>query len=548
MVATSQPLAALAGLDLLKQGGNAADAAVAAAAMHAVVEPLMTGLGGDLFALFYDAATGTVSALNASGRAPAGASVADLRARGLTRMPEFNGQSVSVPGAVAGWNDLLRRHGSMPLTHVIGAAIDMAEHGYPVSDVIAHLWASAAPKLRRDPDWCAANGEPARPQPSGAELLTEGRAPRAGELIRLPELARTLRGVAEQGVDFIYRGEFAARAATHAQRYDGWLTAADFAAHVNTWDTPVSTGYRGIRVYECPPNGQGLAALLALNLARGYDLAAMPAADRAHMLIECMRSGYADAHYWVADPVQARAPIAELLSAGYADRRRAELDPRRARDVVAFGDPRTRSDTVYVSAIDAHGNACSLINSVFRAFGSGLVVPGTGVALQNRASLFDLEPEHPNVLAPGKRPYQTIIPALSVYENGTSTGALHACFGVVGGQMQPQGQLQILVNLIDLGLAPQPALDALRWQLTAIPAGQGKQPVGAAQAGGRVLVEEGWDEEVLAELARRGHRLQTVGGYERVSFGGAQFILRDPDSGVLTGASEPRMDGCAVGY
>ncbi|MCC7411677.1 MAG: gamma-glutamyltransferase family protein [Gammaproteobacteria bacterium] len=548
LVATSQPLAALAGLDILKAGGNAADAAIAGAAMLAVVEPMMTGPGGDCFALYYDARSRTVSALNGSGRAPAAASLESLRQRGVTRMPEYDGRAVSVPGAVAGWDDLITRHGTLTLADVLAPAIWTAEHGFPVTEVVAALWTGAVSKLLRAPDWTDGGDSAGPEQPSGAELLCTGRAPRAGEVVRLPALAGTLRAIAADGREWFYRGEFAHKAAAHVRRYGGWLAPDDMAEHESTWDVPIHTRYGAVELYECPPNGQGLATLLALGLARGFDLEALPAPDRTHLMIECMRLAFADAARWVADPHVVGLPLDALLTDAYAERRRRLIDPRHAAPAALPGDPRDNSDTVYLSVVDAEGNACSFINSLYRAFGTGLVVPGTGVALHNRAAGFALDPGHPNALAPGKRPYQTIIPALTLHALGPDAGALHACFGVVGGQQQPQGQFQILVNLLTLGLPPQAALDAPRWQLAAIPAGAGMQPTGAAEAGGRVLIEDGWDPALLAELERRGHRLQSVGGYDRASFGGAQLIIRDPATGVLAGASDPRLDGCAVGW
>ncbi len=548
MVAASQPLAALAALDTLKAGGNAADAAVTAAAMLAVLEPMMTGLGGDCFALYYEAGSGAVTALNGSGRAPAAASIEAITATGARQMPEYGGCTVSVPGTVAAWQDLLARHGTRPLAAALAPAIEAAERGYPVTEIVAMLWQGAEPHLRRPPVWTGTGLADGPGQAAATELLPGGRAPRTGEIVRLPTLAATLREVAAGGADAFYRGSFADRASALAQEYGGWLAPGDFAAHRSDWDTPIHTDYRDVRIYECPPNGQGLAALLALGLARGYDLAAMSTADRAHTLIECMRLAIADAQHWVADPRHVALPLAALLDARYADERRRRIAPDRAARDVPWGDPRHASDTVYLAVVDGAGNACSLINSVFRSFGTGLVVPGTGVCLQNRASLFSLDPAHPNALAPGKRPYQTIIPALSVHAQGPHAGRLHACFGVMGGQMQPQGHLQVLVNLLDLGLAPQPALDALRWQLTAIAPGLGMQPPGAAAPGGRVLVERGFEPAVITALERRGHHLTVLDDYDRVSMGGAQLIVRDPATGVLAGASEPRMDGLAVGW
>ena len=556
MVATSQPLAAQAGLDILKAGGNAADAAIATAAMLNVVEPISTGIGGDCFALYWDARTKSVTALNGSGRAPAGASIDKLHRLGYTHMPTYTGHAVSVPGAVAGWSDLLERHGRTPLADVLQPAIWTAENGYPVTELIARGWQTQVKKLLRAPDW--QSGDPSTgpwsfgprtkgsgqalengpEQSSGHELLVNGRSPRPGELMRLPTLAETLRGIAAEGKDYIYRGEFARKLSEHVQRYGGWITPEDIAAHTSAWDEPITAGYRGVTLYECPPNGQGLAAILAVNLAAGFDLAAMSEADRLHTMIESMRLGFADAQQWVCDPRVVNIPLVELTSVEYAERRRERIDPQRAAQDVPYGHPLAGSDTVYLSVVDGEGNACSFINSLYMGTGTGLVVPGTGVSLQNRAALFVLDPDHPNALAPDKRPYQTIIPAMT-----TQDGELHASFGVMGGYMQPQGHLQMLVNLLDLDMTPQQALDMPRWAL----AGPGSG-LGAGQPGGLVRVEEGWSFATLAELARRGHRLAPVDGFGRGSFGGGQIILRDPDTGVLTAGSDPRKDGCAMGW
>lgn len=543
MVATSQPLAAQAGLAILQAGGNAADAAIATAAMLNVVEPISTGIGGDCFALYYDAATRQVTALNGSGRAPAAASIAAITALGYAKMPTFTGHAVSIPGTVAGWSDLLARHGRMTLAEVLQPAIWTAEHGYPVSELIALGWRTQEKKLRRDPDWQSGDIDHGPPQPSGHELLIDGRAPRPGEIMRIPTLAETLRGIAAEGKDYIYRGDFAHKLSAHVQRYGGWITPADMAAHTSTWDEPITADYQGVRLYECPPNGQGLATIIALNLVAGYDLAGMTAADRLHILLEAMRLGFADAQQWVCDPRVHPIPLQELASRAYADQRRQRIDLQRAAQNVPYGSPLAGSDTVYLSVVDGDGNACSFINSLYMGTGSGLVVPGTGVSLQNRANLFVLDPAHPNALAPNKRPYQTIIPALTTYSEGEFAGALHASFGVMGGYMQPQGHLQMVVNLLALGLPPQQALDMPRWAL----AGPG-DGLGAHQEGGIVLIEEGWDFAVLAELARRGHRLAPVTGFARSTFGGGQIIVRDPKTGVLTAGSDPRKDGCAVGW
>ncbi len=538
MVATSQPLAAMAGLRTLLDGGNAADAAVAAAAVLAVVEPMSTGIGGDAFALFYDAEAspdagrvGTyrdqrITALNGSGRAPAGLHLDDLRRAGLDEIALDSPHSVTVPGTVAAWADLLERHGTMPLARVLQPAIEYARDGYPVSELIAASWQRGEAKLRR--------------LPSGTELLPGGRAPRLGEVVRLPELARTLQAIAEGGAEAFYLGETGRRIAAFVQAQGGRLDASDLASHRSTWDEPISVEYRGLRIWECPPNGQGLAALLALGIVAEDDLAALPPAGRWHLLIEAMRLAWADAQRWVADPAFVDLPLAALLSAPYLAGRRGQIDPQQANLFPASGlpaaegrpvQPAPRSDTVYLSVVDGQGNACSFINSLYHGFGSGLVAPGTGVALQNRGALFSLDPNHPNCLTPGKRPYHTIIPALA-----TQGDDLWACFGVMGGFMQPQGHLQVLVNLLDLDLAPQEALDAPRFCLL------------EGEPGGRVAVEAGAGDALIAALRAKGHDVAVTAGLERTLFGVGQVIRRDAGSGVLTGGSDPRRDGCAVGW
>jgi gamma-glutamyltranspeptidase/glutathione hydrolase len=354
----------------------------------------------------------------------------------------------------------------------------------------------------------------------------------------MPTMAETLRGIAAEGRDYIYKGEFAVKLSEHVQRYGGWITPQDMAAHTSTWETPITADYRGVTLYECPPNGQGLAAVLAARLAAGFDLASMSEADRLHTMVECMRLAFADAQQWVCDIGQVNIPLAQLCSATYADQRRQRIDPHRAAQDVPFGDPGRGADTVYFCTADGEGNACSFINSLYMGTGSGLVVPGTGISLQNRAALFRLDPQHPNALAPNKRPYHTIIPGMTVRD-----GELDMAFGVMGGYMQPQGHLQVLVNMLDLGMEPQQALDTPRWRLMVDGGG-----MGARDPGGLLLVEDGWAFDTMANLTRRGHRLAPVDGFGRGTFGGGQIIARDPESGVLKAGSDPRKDGCAVGF
>jgi gamma-glutamyltranspeptidase/glutathione hydrolase len=525
MVAASQPLAVAAGLHVLRQGGNAADAAVAAAAALAVTEPASTGIGGDCFALYYQAATRRVFALNGSGRSPAALTLERVQpAVQQNRLPSNHPYTVTVPGACAGWCDLLARFGHLSLDRDLAPAIHLAEEGFPVGPVTALGWQVGLETLRRSP--------------GGLELSLEGRAPRAGEIFRNPGLARTLRVVASGGKEAFYGGEIAAAIARTVQEAGGCLQASDLAAHTSTWEHPIQVVYRpekdgGIRVWECPPNGQGLAALLALNVLEGFDLASMPplSTQRLHLEIEAMRLGFADARGYVADPLFSPAPLQALLSKEYAAGRRALIDPRRASLNLPRGIPPTSSDTVYLSVVDAEGNACSFINSLYHGFGSGIVPSGWGFALQNRGLNFNLDPEHPNALAPGKRPYHTIIPAMATHAGDE---VLYACFGVMGGFMQPQGHLQVLLGLLDDGLDPQAALDRPRFCLE------------VDKAGRPLALEEGIPPEVVGELAALGHPVRVVEGSGRSLFGRGQIIRRDRHTGVLWGGSDPRADGCAM--
>jgi gamma-glutamyltranspeptidase / glutathione hydrolase len=504
----------------LAAGGSAADAAIATAAALNVTEPASTGIGGDCFVLYYDAGTGQVSALNGSGRAPAGLTLARLQAEGLGQvLPSNHPYTVTVPGACAGWCDLVARFGRLSLAQVLAPAIRLAEEGYPVAPITAYHWATAAEVVLRR-SW------------NGQELTIDGRAPRPGEIWRNPGLARTLRLVAEGGTNAFYGGTPGEAMVQAVQAAGGCLTMADLSAHCSNWVEPISTTFHGLRVWECPPNGQGLATLLALNLLEGFDVAALPplSADRWHLLIEAMRSAFADAFHYVADPAHSPAPLAGLLSKAYAAERRGLIDPRRANLSPHFGVPLAGSDTVYLSVVDGEGNACSFINSNYMSFGSGIVPRGWGFALQNRGHNFSLDPAHPNVLAPGKRPYHTIIPALATRAND---GSLYAAFGVMGGFMQPQGHLQVVINLTVDGLDPQAALDRPRFCLM------------DGRDGQRVALEEGLPVPVMAELAALGHPVVPVSGPARSLFGRGQIIRRTPD-GVLCGGSDPRADGCAM--
>jgi gamma-glutamyltranspeptidase/glutathione hydrolase len=525
MVATSQPLAAQVGLDVLRRGGNAADAAIATAAMMTVVEPISNGIGGDCFALYFDAKTKQITALNGSGRSALASDAQSLLKAGYKQMPQFTGAAVTVPGVVRGWSDILAKHGSIKLAELLQPAIKTAETGFPVTEWIAQAWRLSEKKLRRDPDWKSGDKSNGPVQPSGNELLKDGRAPDAGEVIALPTMAATLRGIAEAGPAYIYEGEFAKRAAEHVQKYGGWLTAEDFAKHTGEWVDPIHVDYHGVKLYECPPNGQGLAALVACNLAQAANLARKDEADRLAHMIEFMRIGFEVADKDVFDPKWAKVNKKHLVERGFGISRLVDADATEAFKGHVFG--RTGDDTIYLSVVDDAGNACSWIQSCYMGTGTGLVVPGTGVSLQNRGAGFSLDKKHMNYLEPGKRPYHTIIPAMT-----TRNGELHASFGIMGGYMQPQAHFQVLTHMLD-GMNPQQALDAPRWQLVG--------------HGAKLLLEPGFDAGIVADLKSRGYEIRTLDGFERIHMGGGQVILREA-SGVLIAGSDPRKDGCAVGW
>lgn len=521
-VATSQPLAAQAGLRMMLDGGNAVDAAVAAAAALNVVEPGSTGIGGDMFALIWNAKEQRVICINGSGRQAAAANVDDVRKAGFDSIPNDGPGSwfaVSVPGTVDGWQTALEHYGRMTLKEVLAPAIHYANDGYAVSDIIAHGWQGSYDKLAF--------------QPSGKEFMpVNGRPPKKGEFVQLPELGRSLQAISEGGKDAFYKGEIAKKIADYVQSLGGWLTEQDLAEHHSDFDEPISTDYRGVTVWECPPNGQGIAALMALNIAEGFDIKGMGAQspDTYHHLIESMRRGYADALNYVADPRMVEVPIGPLLTKDYANRRRAGITGDKADPNVSYGDPMGGADTVYVTAVDGEGNACSLINSLFAGFGTGLVAPTTGIALQNRGSLFSFDPGHLNYLQGKKRPFQTIIPAMA-----TKGDDLFASFGVMGGFVQPQGHMQVISNMVDFGMDSQEALDALRFKIM-------------VEEDNSVIVEEDIDPAIVDDLRKRGHEIVVTKDYDRVAFGGGQVISRDPETGVLTAGSEPRKDGEAVGW
>jgi gamma-glutamyltranspeptidase / glutathione hydrolase len=517
MVASSQPLASHVGLEVLKRGGNAVDAAIAMAAMLNVTEPMMTGIGGDAFMLVYWSKTKELKGLNASGRAPRALSLDYFAKKKTTKMPEFGMGSITVPGAFDGWVTLLEKYGTMRLADVLAPAIECAENGFPVMEKTSEDWNAEVERLKQTPA-------------AAANYLIDGRAPRPGEIFRQPNLARTLRTLARGGRDAFYKGEIARTIVDYCEKNGGFISLADLAAQKSDWVEPISTNYRGYTVYEIPPNSQGLAALLTLNILEGFDLAALSRQPVRyyHTLIEATKLAFADRNRYIADPAFSAVPVTELLSKDYAAKRRALINPHKALDSPPPGAINAGSDTTYFTVVDKDGNAVSFINSLFDSFGSGIVAGDTGIVLQNRGSSFSLDPAHPNHLEPGKRPFHTIIPAM-VFKDGK----LFMSFGVMGGGIQPQGHVQVLVNIIDRGMGLQEAIDAPRYRY---------------MSGKDILLEDEMGATVIARLLALGHRRATPPGVLRSSMGGGQAIMIDPVSGTLMGASDQRKDGLARGY
>jgi len=509
VVATSQPLAAQAGLAALAKGGNAVDAALAAAITLTVVEPTSNGIGSDAFAILWDGEK--LVGLNASGRAPKGWT--PERFAGRTAMPVQGWDSVTVPGCVSAWVALSKRYGKLPFGDLFTAAIRYARDGFVVSPITALSWARQAPGLKGFSEFAWT-------------FLPKDRAPRPGERFYCPQQAETLEEIAATRGESFYRGKLAERIALAAQADDGAHTVEDFAAHRADWVEPISVDYRGYRLHEIPPNGQGIVALMALGMLRHHDLASLPVdgADSLHLQIEAMKLAFADAYRYVSDPATMEFDAARLLDDGYLERRARTIDPKRASEAKP-GEPR-EGGTVYLTTADANGMMVSYIQSNYMGFGSGVVVPGTGISLQNRGAGFSLAPGHPNLVGPGKRPFQTIIPGFL-----TKDGQPVMSFGVMGGNMQPQGHAQMVVRIVDYRQNPQAASDGPRW---------------IVNADMSVSVEEGrFSPDVLAELAARGHRL-TPSEKGTFGFGGAQLIWKLED-GYCAG-SDHRKDGHAVGF
>lgn len=526
VVAAAHPLAAEAGIEILRKGGNAVDAAIAVNAALGFLEPVSCGIGGDLFAIVWDAKSRTLLGLNASGRAPAALTAEEVPPEPDGTIPLFSPFTWTVPGAVRGWFDLHGKLGRLPIREVLAPAIAMAREGEPVPQGIAGAWERGGRLFREKPGFAAV-------------FLPGGRAPREGEIFRNPALARAYEALARDGASAFYEGPIAESIVAFAKANGGFLSREDLARHRSDWVEPIGTEYRGVTLWELPPNDQGLAALQMLNLLEGFDLRGMgrDSSEFWHTLVETKKIAFEDRARYYADPGFAKVPVAGLLSKTYANERRKLLDPARAAARLEAGHPAlAEGDTTLLAVADAEGNMVSLIQSNYTGFGSGYVVADWGFGLQNRGALFSLKPDSPNRLAPGKRPFHTIIPAML-----TKGGEPWIAFGVMGGDMQPQGHVQIVVNLVDFGMNLQEAGDAARFYHTG-----SSEPTGTTMTTGGVLsLESGVPAVVRRDLARLGHRIQET---SPVAFGGYQAVARDPVTKVLSGASESRKDGCAIGY
>jgi gamma-glutamyltranspeptidase/glutathione hydrolase len=535
MVCTSVPAATEVGVEILKRGGSAVDAAIAANATLGLMEPVSNGIGGDLFAIVYSAKENKLYGINGSGRSPLGLSYDAMKSelaklRGET-IPPRGMLPISVPGCVDAWAELHKKFGKLKLSDDLAPVVRYAEEGFPVTDLIAYYWAFG-PRLYK--------GLP------GAFVATytldgKERTPGKGDIFKNPDLARTLRSIGEKGRDAFYKGEIADKIDAFMRANGGFLRKTDFEKHTSTWIEPVSVNYRGYDIFELPPNGQGIATLQILNILEGFDLRAMGrnSPETLHTMVEAKKIAWADRAKFYADPAFTKIPLAGLLSKGYAAERRKLIDPNRAAKQVEAGNPALgQGDTIYMCTADDEGNMVSLIQSNYRGMGSGIVVPGLGFMFQDRGELFSMDPQHANVYAPGKRPFHTIIPGF-VMKDGKPWEA----FGVMGGGMQPQGHVQVLTNQIDFGLNVQEAGDASRWQHEG-----DNEPTGEKMnaSGGYVEVESGIPYETVRELRKKGHDVRfDVGGY-----GGYQAIKVEMHDGrrVYVGASESRKDGMAAGY
>jgi gamma-glutamyltranspeptidase/glutathione hydrolase len=524
MAASSQTIAALTAIDILKSGGNAIDAAIAANAVLGVVEPTGNGIGGDLFAIVWDAKSQKLHGLNASGKSPQAATIDEFKRRGLNQIPTYGPLSWSVPGAVDGWATLHKKFGTKPWAELLQPAIRIADEGYPIAEIVAAEWNGSRRALERVPT-------------TAATFLPEGRAPRKGEIFRNPNLAASLRLIARDGRDAYYRGPIAKEIDAYSQSVDGLLRAGDLANHSSTWVEPVSTNYRGYDVWELPPNGQGIAVLQILNLLEPFDLRSMGfgSAKALHLMIEAKKLAFEDRARYYADPEKSKVPIDRLISKEYAKERLAHLSLERASDHPVPGDLPVGHDTIYLTVVDNERNAVSLIQSNYNGFGSMHVPGSVGFCLQNRGCSFALDANHANALEPGKRPFHTIIPAFV-----TKDGEPWLAFGLMGGDMQPQGHVQMIVNMIDFDMDVQESGDAARWQHV----GSSQFTGQVAADGGQVALESGFSEATRKALESMGHKIiESRGG-----FGGYQAIRIDRERGVLLGGSDPRKDGVAIGY
>lgn len=525
MVATSQPLAAQIGIDILKKGGNAIDAAIAVNAALGLMEPTSCGIGGDLFAIVWINKEKKLYGLNASGPAPKAISLEYFKKKGIKRIPLHGPLPWTVPGCVDGWFELHRRFGKLSMKEILEPAINYAENGFPLSEVIAYYWERAVKAFKNYKNF-------QKLYAPGGKILKKG------DIFKNPELARTYRLLAEKGRDVFYKGEIAKRIVEYSKRVGGFFQLEDFANFHSEWVQPLSVNYRGYDVWELPPNGQGIAVLQMLNMLKKFDLKSMGhnSAEYLHTLIEIKKIVYEDRARFYADPRFSRVPVKTLLSEEYALKRLEFFNPERANLSIPSGEEiLEEGDTAYLTVVDKDFNAVSLIQSNYAGFGSGMVPDGLGFCLQDRGALFSLEEGHLNVIAPGKRPFHTIIPGFVTKDNEPVFS-----FGVMGGAMQPQGHVQILCNIIDFGMNIQEAGDAPRFRHM----GSSQPNGGKMEDGGIVYVESGISPEVIRELIRKGHRVAHAIGI----FGGYQGIWIDTKRGILIGASESRKDGCAIGY